>query len=297
MSRVRIPSPAPNLAIGVPPMKKALLFALAAGVAFGQYKMETAGAPPTDLPPAFASLLQQQGVKILAASGSVYGELWLRTQAPSGPKSTEDAVALSTIPQGALLGVIRFTGPAQDRRGQPHQAGVYTLRYSLYPVNGDHQGVAPQRDFALLVPIEPTTPTPAPRRLSTPWWRSAPKRPALRIRPCSASRILPVISFPISASRATTIGCSTTRWGSAISIILVGKVEGSPAQSSWPGKFLRYAGNRGQWRLTPGFALVLPASKPDHQRPEPAHNGSRKSSSRRNIRQFPFLAPSGGPGR
>jgi len=25
------------------------------------------------------------------------------------------------------------------------------LRYSQYPVNGDHQGVAPQRDFALLV--------------------------------------------------------------------------------------------------------------------------------------------------
>ena len=25
------------------------------------------------------------------------------------------------------------------------------MRYSQYPVNGDHQGVAPQRDFALLV--------------------------------------------------------------------------------------------------------------------------------------------------
>lgn len=125
------------------------LFLCSAAFAFAQYKMEPAGAPPSDL--AFASALQQQGVKILGPSGSLYCELWLRAQMSSGPKSTDDAVTLS-IPQGALLGVIRFAGPAQDRRGQPLKAGTYTLRYSQYPVNGDHQGVAPQRDFALLVP-------------------------------------------------------------------------------------------------------------------------------------------------
>jgi hypothetical protein len=128
-----------------------LLF-LSASLVFAQYKMEPAGAPPADLAPSFASALQQQGVKILGPSGSVYCELWLRTQAPSGAKSTDEAVTLPTIPQGALLGVIRFAGPAQDRRGQSLKAGTYTLRYSQYPVNGDHQGVAPQRDFALLVP-------------------------------------------------------------------------------------------------------------------------------------------------
>ena len=41
--------------------------------------------------------------------------------------------------------------PAQDRRGQSLKPGTYTLRYSQHPVNGDHQGVAPQRDFAVLV--------------------------------------------------------------------------------------------------------------------------------------------------
>ncbi|MGH9659422.1 MAG: hypothetical protein ACRD96_12820, partial [Bryobacteraceae bacterium] len=29
----------------------------------------------------------------------------------------------------------------------------YTLRYSHQPVNGDHLGVAPQRDFLVLVPM------------------------------------------------------------------------------------------------------------------------------------------------
>jgi len=132
-------------------MKKLFpLLIFCGSLAFAQYKMEPAGAPPTDLAPAFASALQQQGYKILGPGGSVYCEIWFRTQVPTGPKSADEAVTLS-IPQGALLGVIHFPGPAQDRRGQSLKPGTYTLRYSQYPVNGDHQGVAPQRDFALLV--------------------------------------------------------------------------------------------------------------------------------------------------
>jgi hypothetical protein len=49
--------------------------------------------------------------------------------------------------------VIRFPGKGADRRGQVIPAGVYTLRYSLFPVDGAHSGVAPQRDFALLTPL------------------------------------------------------------------------------------------------------------------------------------------------
>jgi hypothetical protein len=134
-------------------MTKLLPFALfSASLAFAQYKMEPTGAPPSDLAPAFAAALEQQGFKISGPGGSVYCEVWFRAQLPSGPKSTDGAVTMS-IPQGALLGVIRFAGPAQDRRGQSLKAGTYTMRYSQYPVNGDHQGVAPQRDFALLVRI------------------------------------------------------------------------------------------------------------------------------------------------
>jgi hypothetical protein len=125
------------------------LFAVSTVLGFAQYKMEPVGAPPADLP--FSSTLEQNGYKVLDSAGSVYCEIWFRSQIPTGPKSTDEAVTLA-IPQGALLGVIRFDGPAQDRRGQALKAGVYTLRYSQYPVNGDHQGVAPQRDFALLVP-------------------------------------------------------------------------------------------------------------------------------------------------
>jgi hypothetical protein len=49
--------------------------------------------------------------------------------------------------------VIRFPAKGADRRGQVMPAGVYTLRYSNFPVDGAHSGVAPQRDFALMTPL------------------------------------------------------------------------------------------------------------------------------------------------
>ena len=50
------------------------------------------------------------------------------------------------------MGVIRFLQPAADFRGQRIPAGFYTLRYELIPNDGNHLGVAPNRDFLLLVP-------------------------------------------------------------------------------------------------------------------------------------------------
>jgi hypothetical protein len=123
---------------------------LAIAAAFGQYKAEPAGAVPADVPANFASLLAKDGSKITGANGAVVCEIWFRAQEPSGSKSTEEAVSLPLIPQGSFLGIIRFPAAGSDRRGQGIKPGVYTLRYSNYPVNGDHQGVAPQRDFALL---------------------------------------------------------------------------------------------------------------------------------------------------
>jgi hypothetical protein len=52
-----------------------------------------------------------------------------------------------------LIGILRFPSQGADRRGQVIKPGVYTMRYSDYPVDGAHQGVAPQRDFALLTPL------------------------------------------------------------------------------------------------------------------------------------------------
>lgn len=132
-------------------MKKLVLsFVVAATVGFAQYRSEPAGAPPSDLAPAFSQTLQPQGTKILGAGGAVFCEVWFRTSLAKGTSSDQNVTL--PVPQGTLLGVIRFPAPGADRRGQPVKPGVYTLRYSLLPVNGDHQGAAPQRDFVLLTP-------------------------------------------------------------------------------------------------------------------------------------------------
>jgi hypothetical protein len=128
-----------------------LLAAFAAGSIFAQYKSEPAGSPPSELAPAISQALEQQGTKITGSNG-VFCEVWFRTSLPAGPKSSEESVTLPTIPHGTLLGAIRFPAQGADRRGQPIKPGVYTLRYSLQPLNGDHLGVSPQRDFLVLVP-------------------------------------------------------------------------------------------------------------------------------------------------
>ncbi len=134
-------------------LRNTLLVALIASPAlFGQYKLEPVAAPPEELAPAIREVLQDTGSKVVAANGSVFCEIWFRKTMPTGPASTEMGVSLKTVPHGSLLGAIRFPQRGQDRRGQTIPPGVYTLRYSLYPPDGNHQGVAAQRDFLLMVP-------------------------------------------------------------------------------------------------------------------------------------------------
>jgi hypothetical protein len=115
------------------------------------YKLETISSPPPGLPAAYTTVIDSTGYRVAGPSGP-WCEIWLRKNLAAGPKSTDDAIVLP-FAQGTLLGVIRFPSAGYDRRGQTVKAGVYTLRYSNYPVDGAHQGVAPQRDFALLSPI------------------------------------------------------------------------------------------------------------------------------------------------
>jgi hypothetical protein len=115
------------------------------------YKLEPVGTAAPGLPAAYASVIQTQGYRLAGPAGP-WCEVWFRKSIPSGSKSSDDSVALP-IPQGTLIGILRFPGQGADRRGQVIKPGVYTMRYSNFPVDGAHQGVAPQRDFALLTPV------------------------------------------------------------------------------------------------------------------------------------------------
>jgi len=83
-------------------------------------------------------------------------ELWLRKSVPAqGNKSTE--LVYPQFAESTLLGVIHFPQAAADFRGHPIPAGFYTLRYELLPDDGNHLGVAPNRDFVLLIPAQSDT--------------------------------------------------------------------------------------------------------------------------------------------
>lgn len=128
------------------------LLTLASTTLLAQYKLDKATEAPAALDPGFAKLLNKDGHRVMGADGKVICEIWLRATAPTGPKSAEEAVSLPTLVHGAVVGVIHFPARYSDRRGQTLKPGVYTMRYSMYPINGDHQGAAPQRDFFLLTP-------------------------------------------------------------------------------------------------------------------------------------------------
>lgn len=117
-----------------------------------QFKADKAGPPPAEVAPGIVQTLEKSGFQI-TNSGALYCEIWLRTSLPSPQAAShEQNVTLANVPIGVLVGVIRFDGKGSDRRGQIIQPGAYILRYAIMPMNDDHQGAAPQRDFLLLSP-------------------------------------------------------------------------------------------------------------------------------------------------
>jgi hypothetical protein len=114
-----------------------------------EYKVEPAGPPPSELAPAIAALMQDRPSRDWS-DGKPYCEVWFRAEALKGPESSEVGLMWKTVPPGSVIGAIKFPGEGKDRRGQEIKPGVYNLRFSMFPINGDHQGVAPNRDFLVL---------------------------------------------------------------------------------------------------------------------------------------------------
>lgn len=117
--------------------------------------VETLGPPTTDLgvPAAVVQVLDSHGNRLKLADGNVLCDIWLRKSTPAQKANKESEGRLySDLSESTLIGVISFPKAATDFRGQPIAAGTYTLRYELMPDDGNHLGVAPDRDFLLLVP-------------------------------------------------------------------------------------------------------------------------------------------------
>jgi hypothetical protein len=126
-----------------------------AALAQEPYKLEASKeVPPAALAGAIKETLAAECYRIVDDQGKSYAELWLRKAVPAKgkPAGPQGAVLFPVLAEGELLGALRFTGEGHDYRDQTIAQGVYTIRYGLQPVNGDHLGVSTYRDYALLVP-------------------------------------------------------------------------------------------------------------------------------------------------
>ncbi len=97
--------------------------------------------------------MEDKGYRVLMEDGSVICELWLRKSLPTSAKKDVSGAIYTQIPDSALIGVISFPKGGGDFRGQAVKAGAYTLRYSLHPIDGNHLGISPVRDFLVMVPV------------------------------------------------------------------------------------------------------------------------------------------------
>ncbi|HEY2840267.1 MAG TPA: hypothetical protein VGJ26_14015 [Pirellulales bacterium] len=117
-----------------------------------EYGIESAEqALPTELAGDVAKQLAPTAFKVTNGKKGVC-EVWLAKKWPAKAdfKATEEV--LYPFEVGELIGAIRLARKTTDFRNQEIAAGVYTLRYGQQPVDGNHVGTSPTRDFLLLSP-------------------------------------------------------------------------------------------------------------------------------------------------
>jgi hypothetical protein len=111
-------------------------------------------APPPAIAPELSGALNSQAYRIKSGEGKTFADFWLRKSIPaaSKPSGANGVIQFPFLEQSELLGVVQLAVEGHDYRDQSIAKGVYTVRYGLQPVNGDHLGVSPFRDYILLLP-------------------------------------------------------------------------------------------------------------------------------------------------
>lgn len=133
------------------------LFCLALLVPFSAFadegKLEPLGAfTDSSASEALKKVLEPKGYRVAMSDGTVLCEIWLSTAVTTGKNDAQGA-GYTWLPESTLLAVITFPKAATDFRKQGIRPGSYTLRSTLNPVDGNHLGISPLRDFLLLSPV------------------------------------------------------------------------------------------------------------------------------------------------
>ncbi|MDP6443762.1 MAG: hypothetical protein QGG36_14940 [Pirellulaceae bacterium] len=118
------------------------------------YKAEKLSeAPPKEVPAEIGKLLQPTGIKVIRGSSRTLCDIWLCKEWQVKSLKPQGDVMYPFEP-GQLIGVVRYGRRGSDFRDLDISSGLYTLRYGQQPVDGNHVGTSPTRDFLLLLSTE-----------------------------------------------------------------------------------------------------------------------------------------------
>lgn len=122
--------------------------------AAGDYAVEAREtALPEGLADELLAALSPTALTVLRPDGEPLMDLWFVGSLPAPTSPPPDpAVNYGSVPEGAVLGVMRLHAEHRDYRDQAVPAGVYVMRYLQQPADGNHLGETTFRDFAVLVP-------------------------------------------------------------------------------------------------------------------------------------------------
>jgi len=108
-----------------------------------------------------AELISDQGYRVKKGSSRTICEIWFCKDLKIDPDFESSEERLYPFTPGQLMGVVSFRRRGKEFRDQTISKGWYTLRFGLQPVDGNHEGTSPTRDFLLLVdPSEDELPEP-----------------------------------------------------------------------------------------------------------------------------------------
>lgn len=132
-----------------------LVVSMVGSVVAATYRAEVLSepAPKDELSSTVFDQLAPQGIRIIRGTKTQLCDVWFCKELKSKAGDLEPNVNYALTP-GQLVGVVRFHRDGADIRDQEIVEGVYTMRYALQPVDGDHVGTFPTRDFLLLLRAE-----------------------------------------------------------------------------------------------------------------------------------------------
>jgi len=102
--------------------------------------------------------LADHGVRVKRGGSRTVCEIWLTQEWTVDPDVKTSQERLYPFSPGQLIGVLHFSRRGSEFRDQTVKRGWYTLRYGLQPVDGNHVGTSPTRDFLILIDAKDDAP-------------------------------------------------------------------------------------------------------------------------------------------